>query len=98
MKIQSLKLGPQLCATAMNIVANYYEENEEDLDEEDESELSETNPGTLSLQLIDNMSSTLPLRKLIPLFFIPRRVCQIWQPCKGSCRFHVFGLCPRRCS
>lgn len=60
MKLQSLKLGSDMVRAAMNILADYYRENDEDLDEEDQEELAETNPATLSLQLIDNMSSSLP--------------------------------------
>lgn len=59
MKIQALKLGPVLTTTAIQIAANYYRENPEDLDDEDDDD-DESNPGTLSLQLIDFLSSTLP--------------------------------------
>lgn len=58
MKIQALKLGPSMVTTALKIVANHYREEDEDLEDEDEDE--ESNPASLSLQLIDNMSSTLP--------------------------------------
>lgn len=59
MKIQALKLGPVLTTTSIQIAANYYRENPEDLDDEDEED-DESNPGNLSLQLIDFLSSTLP--------------------------------------
>lgn len=60
MKIQALKLGPSLVSTAMDIISNYYRENEADLDEDDEDSLGETNPANLALQLIDTLSSHLP--------------------------------------
>ncbi|VVT44018.1 uncharacterized protein SAPINGB_P000261 [Magnusiomyces paraingens] len=59
-KIQSLKLGPHMVSTAMAIIADYYRENEEDLDDDDDDDINETNPATLSFQLIDTMSTTLP--------------------------------------
>lgn len=49
-----------MVSTAMAIIADYYRENEEDLDDDDDDDINETNPATLSFQLIDTMSTTLP--------------------------------------
>lgn len=71
MKIQTLKLGPSLVTTAMSIVADYYRDNEEDLDDEDDDDMNETTPATLALQLIDTLSATLPpLQVNMPLLTV----------------------------
>lgn len=59
MKIQALKLGPAMVTTAIQISADYNRAEPEDLDDEDDDD-DETNPGSLALQLIDNMSNALP--------------------------------------
>lgn len=51
-KVQSLKLGPTLTTKAMQIVAEGYDESEDEEDEE--------TPSSLALRLIDYLSSTLP--------------------------------------
>lgn len=58
MKIQALKLGLSMTTTSLQIAADYYRAEPEDLDDEDDDE--ESNPGNLALQLIDTMSNTLP--------------------------------------
>lgn len=84
MKIQSLKLGPSLISTAMSIIAEYYAENEDDLDEDDEDEMNETNPATISLQLIDNLSNTLPPAQVnAPLLHVLSDYIKSLEPAKA---------------
>lgn len=59
MKIQALKLGPNIVTTALQISADYNRAEPEDLDDEDDED-EESTPGSLALQLIDNMSNSLP--------------------------------------
>lgn len=67
MRVQALKLGSVMIAMAVQILADEYRENPEDLDDDDEDDEDAT-AASLSLQLIDNMSANLaPSQVMVPL-------------------------------
>lgn len=67
LRVQALKLGPVMTTVAVKIIADEYRANPEDLEDDDDEE-QDTNPASLCLQLIDNMSSNLaPSQVMVPL-------------------------------